>query len=292
MLLAGAGTGSANPEVVGGQTWPPFNVILVGSSCLEGWVLGGNGGAEVGGLGEPAWGCCEDVVGVEGGDDKLEVLVSSSLPGTVGPPDGKRLHGETFSGGRKLSCELCFEGEKDSVRLASTDKFSAVDSINWFIPWIWAAKDEKAFRVGVSWNAFLRIDIWAFSASSCPRKPGHCWKNNSASGWDKTRSRLMMPESGKCSCIALIAYKSRVYQQNFKALLSWLHTLQKNGRRRCKSSKKLIVPWSWQPPARSLANTSSQKGKICFWSPSGTFTSAQGTKYVSPTGNPANATTA
>ena len=32
--------------------------------------------------------------------------------------------------------------------------------------------------------------------------------------------------------------------------------------------------------------------KLSFWSASGTFTCAQGTKYVSPTGNPANATTA
>jgi len=30
-------------------------------------------------------------------------------------------------------------------------------------------------------------------------------KNNSASGWDKTWSRLMMPKSGKCSRIVLIA---------------------------------------------------------------------------------------
>ena len=57
-------------------------------------------------------------------DDKLE---ASSLLSTVSLLDGKRLHGEIFNGGR---CKLRFEGEKCSVRLASTDKFSAVDSIN------------------------------------------------------------------------------------------------------------------------------------------------------------------
>ena len=104
----GADTGGVNPDLeeAGGQTWatlPPFtNVILVRS--------------------------CSSCSGGGNDSDKLEVLVSSS--GTVGLPGGKRRHGVIFNGGQLVNCKLCFEGEKDSVRLASTDKFSEVDSIN------------------------------------------------------------------------------------------------------------------------------------------------------------------
>ena len=212
-----AGQPDVNPGEVVGQIWPPSNVR---SGCLEGWGSRDNGEDEVGDSELPvrklAW-ICEGIVGV----DKFELLVSGSMQGTVGLPDAKRLHGVIFNGGRQLSCELCFEGEKDSVRRVSSDKFSAVDSINWFIPWIWAAKVEKAFRVGVSWNAFLRTDIWAFAASSCPRNPVHCWKNNLASGWDKIWSRLMMRDSGKCSCIALTAWKSRFINKKSRHC-SWI----------------------------------------------------------------------
>ena len=111
MLLDGLlGADCENPEEVGGR------LIVIRSCCLL-VKSGHNGDAEVG---EPA---------CRGGNDILEVvlvLVSSS----VDLPDGKRLHGVIFVGVKLVSCELRFEGEKDSVRRASTDKFSEVDSIN------------------------------------------------------------------------------------------------------------------------------------------------------------------
>ena len=73
--------------------------------------------------------CCEEVEGVVGGNlnDEFEVI-----SGTFGLLYGKRRHGVIFNGRQLASCELpvCFEGEKDSVRLARTDKFSEVDSMN------------------------------------------------------------------------------------------------------------------------------------------------------------------
>jgi hypothetical protein len=179
MVLTWTGCGNT----VGGYTWHPFDVCV--TLWADDWTGGWHGRLRGGGR----------KVGGEGREAELKGV------GT-GLGDGDNtLHGDWW---RYTGCAR-FDGDKGSVRLVRTDNFSVVDSINWFIPWIWAAKDEKASRVGPSWNAFLRTDTWPFLASSCSRKVGHCFKNNPASGWDKMLSRLMIPESGKCSCIELMA---------------------------------------------------------------------------------------